>query len=48
MFICMNIWMIGKKNNKISLPKTEDFYSHLNIEDITDLITQKGFPNILK
>ena len=25
-----------KKINKTSLPKKEDFYSHLNIEDTTD------------
>ena len=28
----MNIWMIGRN----SLPEKEDFYSHLNMEDITD------------
>ena len=32
MFILMNIWMIGKT----SLPEKEDFYSHLNMEKITD------------
>ena len=32
----MNIWMIGKKINQISLPEKEDFYSHLNMEDITN------------
>ena len=26
----------SKKFNKISLPEKEDFYSHLNMEDITD------------
>ena len=31
----MNTWMIGKFN-KTSLPGKEDFYSHLNMEDITD------------
>ena len=34
-FIHMNTWMIGKFN-KTSLPGKEDFYSHLNMEDITD------------
>ena len=29
----MNIWMIG---NETSLPELKDFYSHLNMEDITD------------
>ena len=29
----MNDW---KKFNETSLPEKEDFYSHLNIEDITD------------
>ena len=29
----MNIWMIG---NETSLSELEDFYSHLNMEDITD------------
>ena len=29
----MNDW---KKCNEISLPKKEGFYSHLNMEDITD------------
>ena len=35
-FILMHIWMIRKKFSKISLPEKDDFYSHLNIEDITD------------
>ena len=30
---CMADW---EKFNETSLPKKEDFYSHLNIEDITD------------
>ena len=30
----MSIWMI--KFNETSLPEKEDFYSHLNLEDITD------------
>ena len=29
----MNDW---EKFNKTSLPEKEDFYSHLNVEDITD------------
>ena len=32
----MNSWMIGKKTNDTLLPEKEDFYSHLNIDDITD------------
>ena len=32
-FIPMDDW---KKINKTSLPEKEDFYSHLNMEDITD------------
>ena len=28
--------MIGKKFNEISLPEKEDFYNHLNMEDISD------------
>ena len=32
----MNIWMIWKKVRETSLPLKEDFYSHLNMEDITD------------
>ena len=28
--------MIGKNSMKCSLPVKEHFYSHLNIEDITD------------
>ena len=32
----MNIWMIWKKVSETSLPLKEDFYSHLNMEDITD------------
>ena len=35
-FILINIWMIGKKINKTSLPEKEHFYSNLNMEDITD------------
>ena len=30
-FILMNIWMV-----ETSLPEKEDFYNHLNMEDITD------------
>ena len=33
----MNIWMIGKKIDETSLPEKEYFFSHLNIEDITDV-----------
>ena len=33
-FIFINTWMIGKKF--IETSKKEDFYSHLNMEDITD------------
>ena len=29
----MNDW---EKFNEVSLPEKEDFYSHLNMEDITD------------
>ena len=36
MFLLMNIWMIGKKFKETSLPEKEDFYSHLNMEDIPD------------
>ena len=35
-FIFMNIWTIRKKINETSLPKKEDFYSHLNMKGITD------------
>ena len=31
-FILMNIWIIGKN----LMPKKEDFYSDLNMEDATD------------
>ena len=34
-FTIMNIWVIGK-NYETSLPEKEDFYSYLNMEDITD------------
>ena len=34
-FILMNIWMIETKINETSLPE-KDFYSHLNMEDITN------------
>ena len=33
----MNIWMIWKKFDETSLPEKDDFYSHLNMEDIIDL-----------
>ena len=32
-FTHMNTWMMGKNE---TLPEKEDFYSHLNIADITD------------
>ena len=31
----MNTWIISKKFNETSYPEKEDFYSNLNIEDIT-------------
>ena len=34
----MNIWMIQKKLNDSLLPENKDFYSHLNMKDITDAI----------
>ena len=39
-----------EKFSETSLPEKEFFYSHLNIEDITDAdyITQKEFVKILK
>ena len=37
------------KFNETSLPEKEDFYSHLNMEDITNVMrTQKEFLKILK
>ena len=35
-FILINIWMIWKKFNEPLLPEKKDFYSHLNMDDITD------------
>ena len=35
-FAHMNIWMIGKDSVKLVLSEKEDFYSHLNMKDITD------------
>ena len=35
LFLLMNIWMIETKINETSLPE-KDFYSHLNMEDITN------------
>ena len=32
----MNIWMLGKNLMKHNYLKKEDFYSHLNMEDIID------------
>ena len=39
-----------EKFNETSLPKKEDFYSHLNMEDITDADSAyaKKFVDILK
>ena len=38
-----------EKLNEISLPEKEDFYSHLNMEDITHAdYVQKEFVRILK
>ena len=39
-----------EKFNETSLPEKENFYSHLNIEDITDAdyASQKDFVKILK
>ena len=31
----MNTWIISKKFNETSYPEKEDFYSNLNMEDIT-------------
>ena len=36
MFSPINTWVIGKKFNEASLPEKEDFYSHLNMKEITD------------
>ena len=40
MFIHVDIWMIGKNLMKLyylqKKKKKKDFYSHLNMEDITD------------
>ena len=35
-FTHMNTWMIGKSSMKHYYERKEDFYSHLNMEDITD------------
>ena len=35
-FILMNIWMIAKKFNDTLEETLEDFYSYLNMENITD------------
>ena len=32
----MNIWTIGQKINETALPPKKDFYSELNLQDITD------------
>ena len=36
MLTLIKIWMIGEKNNETTLPEKEYFYSHLNVEDITN------------
>ena len=35
-FIPMNVWMIEKYSIKTSLSEKGDFYTHLNMKDITD------------
>ena len=35
-FILMSIWLIGKNSIGHHYMKKDDFYSHLNMEDITD------------
>ena len=35
-FSLMNTWMTGKKFIETLLPEKEDFYSHINMEDITN------------
>ena len=35
-FSPINTWVIEKKFNEASLPEKEDFYSHLNMKEITD------------
>ena len=35
-FILMNLWIIQKNFNETSLPKKEQFYINLNIEDMVD------------
>ena len=49
-FTPINIWMIGKKFDETSLPEKEDFYSHLNMGDITDVYYahKKEIAKILK
>ena len=32
----MNVWMIGESSMKHQTTENEDFYSHFNMEDITD------------
>ena len=47
----INIWMTWKKINETSLPEKEDFYSHLNMEDINDadyMHKKKEFVKMLK
>ena len=42
--------MLRKNSNEISLPEKKDFYSHLNMENITDAdqTHQKEIVQILK
>ena len=50
-FILTNIWMNGKNSMKRHyLKKKKDFYSHLNMEDITeaDYTKAKKFVKIFK
>ena len=35
-YILMNLWIIGKRFTKTPLPVKDEFYSNLNIENITD------------
>ena len=46
----MNTWMIRKNSLKLCYLKNKTFYSHLNMEDITDADTdiQKEFLKVEK
>ena len=48
--LCLRIYGGLKKFNETTLPEKEDFYAHLNMEDITNQImrTQEKFVKILK